>query len=135
MPASHEPLPNEWRLSPLSLGKASDMVSNLEHIKRPLLGSGDTLARSFSMCQPLNTVLFYTWLAYTATMPRKLVWIEGQAFQGFGCSECNWVFRPSDTLARESLDEMKQKFEAQCDKEFAAHICVKHPRATGPKTE
>ncbi|PYX60091.1 MAG: hypothetical protein DMG76_03600 [Acidobacteria bacterium] len=32
--------------------------------------------------QPLNTVLFYTSLgAYTAAMPRKLVWIEGQKFR------------------------------------------------------
>jgi hypothetical protein len=37
-----------------------------------------------------GTVLFCTWLgAYTAAMPRKLVWIERQKLQGFGCSECN----------------------------------------------
>jgi len=28
-------------------------------------------------------------------MARKLVWIENQKFQGFGCSQCNWVFQPS----------------------------------------
>ena len=27
-------------------------------------------------------------------MARKLVWIENQKFQGFGCSQCNWVFHP-----------------------------------------
>ena len=68
-------------------------------------------------------------------MPRKLVWIENKNFQGFGCSECNWMFKPSDALVGESLDEMKQKYEAQRDKEFAAHVCVKHPRAARPKTE
>jgi len=26
-------------------------------------------------------------------MPRKLVWIENQNLQGFGCSECTWVFK------------------------------------------
>jgi hypothetical protein len=66
-------------------------------------------------------------------MPRKLVWVENRKFQGFGCSECNWVFNPSDALAGESLDEMKRKYEAQRDKEFAAHVCAKHPRATRPK--
>jgi len=68
-------------------------------------------------------------------MPRKLVWIENKNFQGYGCSECNCVFKPSGVFLRESLDEMMQKYEAQRDKEFAAHVCVKHPRATGPKTE
>jgi hypothetical protein len=68
-------------------------------------------------------------------MPRKLVWIENQTFQGFGCSECKWVFVSSGALVGESLDEMKRKYEAQRDKEFAAHVCVKYPRATSPKTK
>jgi hypothetical protein len=83
-----------------------------------------------------DTVLFYTWVrAYTAAMPRKLVWIENQNFQGFRCSECNWKFKPAGTLVGESLDEMKQKYEAQRDKEFSAHVCVKHARAARPKIE
>jgi len=61
-------------------------------------------------------------------MLRKLVWIESQNFQGFGCAQCNWVFKPSGTFVIEPLNEMKQKYEAQCDREFAAHVCVKHPR-------
>jgi len=68
-------------------------------------------------------------------MPRKLVWIENQNLQGFGCSECGWVFNPFGALVGESLDEMKQKYEAQRDKEFAAHVCAKHPRAASPKTK
>jgi hypothetical protein len=68
-------------------------VSSLEHIKRPLLGAWDTFARFLSMFQLLDTVLFCTWLGYSVAMPRKLVWIEKQNFQGFGCSECNWKFR------------------------------------------
>jgi hypothetical protein len=87
------------------------------------------------MAEPLGTVLFYTWLVYTAGMPRKLVWIENQSFHGFSCSECNWMFKPSGALVGESLDDMKQKYEAQRDKEFAAHVCVKHPRAARPRTE
>ena len=51
-------------------------------------------------------------------MPGKLVWNEKQNFQGFGCSECSWVFNPFGALVGESLDEMKQKYEAQRDKDF-----------------
>jgi hypothetical protein len=62
------------------------------------------------MFRHLHTVLPCTWLeAYTAVMPRKLVWIEKQNFQGFGCAECNRLFKPSGVLVRESLDEMMQK--------------------------
>jgi hypothetical protein len=68
-------------------------------------------------------------------MPRKLVWIEKQNFQGFGCGECNWVFRPSGAPLHESLDAMKQNYEAQRDKEFAAHVCAQNPKAARPKTE
>jgi hypothetical protein len=68
-------------------------------------------------------------------MPRKLVWIENQNFQGFSCSECNWKFKSSAALVGESLDEMKQRYEAHRDKEFAAHVCVKHRRAARSKTE
>jgi len=73
--------------------------------------------------------------AYTAGMPRKVVWIENQNRQGFGCSACDWVFKPAGALVGESLDEMKQKYEAQRDKEFAVHVCVKHPKAARPRTE
>jgi hypothetical protein len=68
-------------------------------------------------------------------MPRKLVWVESRNFEGFGCSACNWAFKPPGALLGESLDEMKQNYEAQRDKEFAAHVCAKHPRAMSPKTE
>jgi len=119
-----------------SSGKASDQLSNFGHAKHPLLGAWNASARFLSMFQPLATILFWTWLwAYTAAMPRKLVWTEKQNFQGFGCSECNWVFKPSGAPLHESLDEMKQKYEDQRDKEFAAHVCAKHSRATRPRTE
>jgi len=73
-------------------------------------------------------------LAYTAAMPRSQVWISNQEFQGFGCSACNWVFKPSGALDDASLDEMKRKYEAERDDEFAAHVCVNYPKATRPKT-
>jgi hypothetical protein len=108
---------------------------NIEYLKRPDLGAWDTSTRFLSIFQLLGTVLFYTGKAYTEAMPRKLVWIENQSFQGFGCSECNWVFETFSAFVGESLEEMKQKYAAQRDNEFAAHVCVKHPRATRPKTE
>jgi hypothetical protein len=67
-------------------------------------------------------------------MPRAVVWIKSQNFQGFGCSQCNWVFEASGVLVGESLDKMKQNYEVQRDQEFAAHVCAKHPRTTNPKT-
>jgi len=63
-------------------------------------------------------------------MRRKLVWAERPNFQGWGCSECVWVFNPSWPLVGKSIDEMKTKFGQQRDKEFGSHVCAEHPRAT-----
>ena len=64
---------------------------------------------------------------------RKLVWIEEDRFRGWGCSECAWVFEPSGPRTSKSYDELLRKFEAQRDKEFASHVCAKHPRTKGTK--
>ena len=66
-------------------------------------------------------------------MARKLVWIESQNFEGFGCSECQWVFKTTGPFIGKSLDKMKQAYEAERDKQFAAHICVKFPKASPQK--
>lgn len=108
-------------------------MSNLEHLSRPLFEARDISARYLSRFEPPDTVLFYTSLGVYSGMPRKLVWIEQQNLQGFGCSECNWLFKPSSALLDESLDRMKEKYEAQRDKEFVAHVCVKPGRVTNPK--
>ncbi len=68
-------------------------------------------------------------------MPRKMVWINDQNFRGFGCSECRWVLRPIGALVGESLDKMKRTYEAERDKEFAAHACDKFPRTINPKKQ
>lgn len=68
-------------------------------------------------------------------MPRKLVWIESRSFEGFGCSECSWAFQPQGALGDETLNNMKQKYEAERDQAFAAHVCVTPRRVTRPKTE
>jgi len=64
-------------------------------------------------------------------MRRKLVWVDEQCFQGWGCSECAWVFNPSGPPTGKSLDEMKLNYEWQLNKDFPAHVCAEHPRATG----
>ena len=66
-------------------------------------------------------------------MARKLVWIENQKFQGYGCSQCNWVFQPSGAPVGESLAKMIKSFEDQREKEFAAHVCLGQPTSTGQK--
>ena len=66
-------------------------------------------------------------------MRRKLVWIEGQRFLGWGCAECAWVFNPSGPPTGASLDEMTQNYERQRDKDFAAHVCAAHARSKHTK--
>ena len=66
---------------------------------------------------------------------RKLVWTEHDRFRGWVCSECAWVFSASYALTGTSLAEMKQIFESQRDKEFASHVCAKHPRAKSQSTK
>ena len=57
---------------------------------------------------------------------REMVWVESQNFQGWACSECAWVFKPSGPPAGRSLDDMKQNFEQQRNKEFTSHVCAQH---------
>jgi len=68
------------------------------------------------------------WGAATNTMSRKLVWIEQERFRGFGCSECNWRFKPPDPATGASFDEMMRNFEQQRDKAFASHGCADHSK-------
>jgi hypothetical protein len=62
-------------------------------------------------------------------MQRKLAWIEEHRFQGWGCSECAWVFNPSGGPIGKSIDEMKENYELRRDKDFAVHVCAEHLRA------
>ena len=66
-----------------------------------------------------------------AAMRRKLIGVERKSFQGWACNECAWVFRPSGTLTGKSLDEMKENYEQQRDKEFKSHVCADYPRTMG----
>jgi hypothetical protein len=62
-------------------------------------------------------------------MRRELVWIKELRFQGWGCSECAWLFNPSGPPIGESLEEMKENYERQRDREFRSHVCAEHPKA------
>jgi hypothetical protein len=62
-------------------------------------------------------------------MPRGLAWIKTQTLQGYGCSECDWKHNPAGAPAGATLDEMKEKYEAERDKEFATHVCLKRSNA------
>jgi hypothetical protein len=59
---------------------------------------------------------------------RRLVWVEGHSFAGWGCSECAWLFNFSGPLSGKSLDEMKRTFQVQLSEEFTSHACAEHPR-------
>jgi rubredoxin len=56
--------------------------------------------------------------------------VDDQNFQGWVCSECAWVFKPSGPPAGESIEEMKTRYKERRDKEFASHLCEKYPRGT-----
>jgi hypothetical protein len=62
---------------------------------------------------------------------RKIVWVKSARSEFWACSECAWAFNPSGPPLGKSLDEMIQNFERQRDKEFASHVCAKHPRTKG----
>jgi hypothetical protein len=66
-------------------------------------------------------------------MGRDLVWVKTQNFLGWGCSECAWVFKPSDAPLGNSIEEMKENYGRQRDKEFASHNCATHPGTKSPK--
>jgi hypothetical protein len=58
--------------------------------------------------------------------PRHLIWIEGRMVHG--CSECDWLFNPSDPPIGESLNDMKSNFRASLSSEFDSHSCETSPR-------
>jgi hypothetical protein len=68
-------------------------------------------------------------------MQRTLEWMRSENFEGFGCSQCDWKFKPLGVLTSYSLEEMKRNYEALRDKEFAAHTCVKRTGPADPKAK
>jgi hypothetical protein len=56
------------------------------------------------------------------TMGRNLVWNDEA--QQWHCSECAWVFEPSDLFADKALN--KYFDVVRRDEEFVAHLCANH---------
>jgi hypothetical protein len=63
----------------------------------------------------------------------RLVWVEGLNVGGWGCSECAWVFSPSDWPPGRSLEEITLELQAQLSEEFASHVCAEHPQVEAAK--
>jgi hypothetical protein len=59
---------------------------------------------------------------------RRLQWVEGPIFAGWGCCECAWLFNSPGWPGGKSLTEMKEKFRGQLSQEFDSHICSNHAR-------
>jgi len=57
---------------------------------------------------------------------RQKVWTKTPQFEGWACTACAWVFRPSGPPLGNSLDEMMLNYELQRDKEYACHVCAEH---------
>jgi hypothetical protein len=66
-------------------------------------------------------------------MRRELLWVRKPGFQGWGCSECAWLFNPSDDLEGYTIHEMKENYERQRDQDFASHACSDFPRSKKAK--
>jgi hypothetical protein len=62
------------------------------------------------------------------TLMRQMVYISTERVQTWACSECAWTFNPSGPPRGGSLEEMKQNYERQRDKEYASHVCTEHLR-------
>jgi hypothetical protein len=60
---------------------------------------------------------------------RQMVWIKTARVMAWACSECAWMFIPSGPPRGSSIEEMKENYERQRDKEYASHACAEHPRA------
>jgi hypothetical protein len=95
-------------------------------------GPYDTNPRQYG-CQgqlmPLTATISHLARHSRVATLRTLIWIEELRFQGWGCSECAWVFSALGPPDGNSLKEMGENYQRIRDKEFAAHVCVEHPRA------
>lgn len=69
------------------------------------------------------------------TFMRQMIWIKTARMEAWGCSQCDWTFKPLDPLRGSSLDEMKQNYLNQRETEFASHICAAHPRAKSARDD
>jgi hypothetical protein len=95
----------------------------------------DTTANAFSgnISKKANAGLVGGTPEKAVPNPRRLVWVKTTDFQGYGCSQCAWVFQPSGAFVGESLDKMTRDYRVRRDKEFFAHVCAEHFTSSGAK--
>ena len=60
-------------------------------------------------------------------MGRSLIWITYYQAQGWGCSQCEWMY-PIPSLL--SGSEAKDAYDRLANTKFKDHDCTKHPRST-----
>lgn len=68
-------------------------------------------------------------------MRRELEWVKISDFQGWACSQCGWLFDPSDAIDGNTIEEMKQNYERERDRAFASHFCQEHPKLKKPEAK
>jgi hypothetical protein len=51
-------------------------------------------------------------------LSRKLVRVEGQSFEGWGCSECAWVFNPSGPPLKRASQSWDANSSERCSLNF-----------------
>ena len=66
---------------------------------------------------------------------RMMTWIKTARIEAWGCSDCEWTFNPSGPPRGSDLDEMKQNYERQREKEYAAHACSEHPKGKSSQAD
>jgi hypothetical protein len=59
-------------------------------------------------------------------MAREMVSVK--RIEGWGCSDCDWIFTSSGTPLGNTIEEMKLNFVAHREMEFTSHVCTKQSR-------
>ena len=59
---------------------------------------------------------------------RQMVWIKNARVQGWGCSQCNWIYNPLGPPLGHGMDEMMKNYERERDLEYLLHSCSTHPK-------
>jgi len=59
---------------------------------------------------------------------RQMVWIKNAHVQGWGCSQCYWIFHPLGPPLGHGMDEMMKNYEHERDLEYLLHSCSANPK-------
>lgn len=59
---------------------------------------------------------------------REMIWVQTENVESWGCSECDWIFKPSGPPHGFAMEDMKQNFEREREQGFKSHVCAQHKR-------